>query len=185
MAYASWSVVYGETPSASKWNILGTNDASFNDGTGIGSGAIARTSLATTTRSVSLNGTHTGAASSGTTIIVNTMMFRVPDDYVSGNVLIKGIHRNTVGSGVVVLRLDAYRFRNGTAFVALASVLAVNRTVATTDSVDVTELTISSSDIQANDSIWFSLQRNGSDGADTNTGIEDIDGVWIEYTGRV
>lgn len=35
MAYASWSVVYGETPSASKWNILGTNDASFNDGTGI------------------------------------------------------------------------------------------------------------------------------------------------------
>lgn len=35
MAYASWSVVFGEQPSASKWNILGTNDASFNDGTGI------------------------------------------------------------------------------------------------------------------------------------------------------
>lgn len=35
MAYASWSVVFGEQPTASKWNILGTNDASFNDGTGI------------------------------------------------------------------------------------------------------------------------------------------------------
>lgn len=40
MAYASWSVVFGEQPSAAKWNILGTNDASFNDGTGIGDGVI-------------------------------------------------------------------------------------------------------------------------------------------------
>lgn len=30
MAYASWSVVFGEQPSAAKWNILGTNDATFN-----------------------------------------------------------------------------------------------------------------------------------------------------------
>lgn len=35
MAYTAWSVIYGETPSAAKWNLLGTNDASFNDGTGI------------------------------------------------------------------------------------------------------------------------------------------------------
>lgn len=35
MAYQSWSVVFGEQPSAAKWNILGTNDASFNDGTGV------------------------------------------------------------------------------------------------------------------------------------------------------
>lgn len=34
MAYVAWSVVFGEQPSAAKWNILGTNDASFNDGTG-------------------------------------------------------------------------------------------------------------------------------------------------------
>lgn len=40
MAYQSWSVVFGEQPSAAKWNILGTNDASFNDGTGIADGAI-------------------------------------------------------------------------------------------------------------------------------------------------
>lgn len=34
MAYTSWSVVFGEQPSAAKWNILGTNDAAFNDGSG-------------------------------------------------------------------------------------------------------------------------------------------------------
>jgi hypothetical protein len=47
MAYASWSVVFGEQPSAAKWNILGTNDASFNDGTGIGNAAIKPVHLAT------------------------------------------------------------------------------------------------------------------------------------------
>lgn len=40
MAYTSWSVIYGEQPSAAKWNILGTNDASFNDGTGIDAGVV-------------------------------------------------------------------------------------------------------------------------------------------------
>lgn len=30
MAYASWSVVFGEQPSAAKWNILGSNDAYFD-----------------------------------------------------------------------------------------------------------------------------------------------------------
>jgi hypothetical protein len=29
MSYRAWSVVYGEQPSASKWNILGTNDDHF------------------------------------------------------------------------------------------------------------------------------------------------------------
>ena len=40
MGYVAWSVVFGEQPSASKWNILGQNDASFNDGSGIGDSAI-------------------------------------------------------------------------------------------------------------------------------------------------
>lgn len=45
MAYSSWSVVFGEQPSAAKWNILGSNDASFNDGTGIATGAITATKI--------------------------------------------------------------------------------------------------------------------------------------------
>lgn len=47
MAYASWSVVFGEQPTATKWNILGTNDASFNDGTGIADDKIEPVHLAT------------------------------------------------------------------------------------------------------------------------------------------
>ena len=43
MAYASWSVTFGEQPSAAKWNILGTNDASFNDGTGVANLTIGAT----------------------------------------------------------------------------------------------------------------------------------------------
>jgi len=35
LAYSVWSVIFGETPSSSKWNILGANDASLRDGTGI------------------------------------------------------------------------------------------------------------------------------------------------------
>lgn len=47
MAYTSWSVVFGEQPSAAKWNILGTNDASFNDGSGIADDAITPEKLTT------------------------------------------------------------------------------------------------------------------------------------------
>lgn len=46
MAYSAWSVVAGEQPTAAKWNILGTNDASFNDGTGIAAGAIGTSAIA-------------------------------------------------------------------------------------------------------------------------------------------
>lgn len=46
MAYASWSVIVGEQPTAAKWNILGTNDASFNDGTGFGTRVIPSTAYA-------------------------------------------------------------------------------------------------------------------------------------------
>lgn len=35
MAYTAWSVVFGEQPTAAKWNQLGTNDAGFKDGTNI------------------------------------------------------------------------------------------------------------------------------------------------------
>ncbi len=47
MAYTFWSVVFGEQPSASKWNILGTNDAGFKDGTNIDASAIITAKLAT------------------------------------------------------------------------------------------------------------------------------------------
>lgn len=36
MSYAAWSVIFGEQPSAAKWNILGTNDAYFDSLVGSG-----------------------------------------------------------------------------------------------------------------------------------------------------
>ena len=47
MAYAAWSVIAGEQPTTSKWNILGSNDSSFNDGSGFGSGSVATAAYAT------------------------------------------------------------------------------------------------------------------------------------------
>ena len=46
MGYVAWSVVFGEQPTAAKWNILGENDESFNDGTGIADNAILQRHLA-------------------------------------------------------------------------------------------------------------------------------------------
>ena len=46
MAYTAWSVVYGEQPTAAKWNQLGTNDAGFKDGTNIDNDAIINRHLA-------------------------------------------------------------------------------------------------------------------------------------------
>ncbi len=40
MAYTAWSVVFGEQPTAAKWNQLGANDAGFKDGTNIDDNAI-------------------------------------------------------------------------------------------------------------------------------------------------
>lgn len=47
MSYVAWSVVFGEQPTAAKWNILGDNDASFHDGTGIDDDAILARHLST------------------------------------------------------------------------------------------------------------------------------------------
>lgn len=49
MAYTAWSVVFGEQPTAAKWNQLGTNDAGFKDGTNIDNSAIIARHLAANT----------------------------------------------------------------------------------------------------------------------------------------
>lgn len=66
MAYQSWSVVFGEQPSAAKWNILGTNDASFNDGTGIADATITPDHLATGADAATVATSQTTASTSYT-----------------------------------------------------------------------------------------------------------------------
>lgn len=46
MAYTTWSVVFGEQPTAAKWNQLGANDAGFKDGTNIDNDAILQRHIA-------------------------------------------------------------------------------------------------------------------------------------------
>ena len=186
MAYSAWSVVFGEQPSASKWNILGANDASFNDGSGIASGAISLAKLANATRSRNF-GYSKVAMNDGSTITgIPLCCVKLPEDWVSGtDVLIKCVSRNTVGSGVVKRNLDVYKFRDAAALVALASATNVNRTVASTNVVYSLLYTVAAANLVAGDQIGIILSRVGADGTDTNTGIEDCDSAWIEYTGKV
>lgn len=46
MAYTAWSVVFGEQPTAAKWNQLGENDAGFKNGDNIDDDAIIQRHLA-------------------------------------------------------------------------------------------------------------------------------------------
>ena len=58
MAYAAFSVVFGEQPSAAKWNILGTNDAGFDTYIGDGTNAIQQVQM-----------TNYSAVATGTTVM--------------------------------------------------------------------------------------------------------------------
>jgi hypothetical protein len=49
MAYTAWSVVYGEQPTAAKWNQLGANDAGFKDASNIDALAITGAKIAANT----------------------------------------------------------------------------------------------------------------------------------------
>lgn len=60
MAYTAWSVVFGEQPTAAKWNQLGANDAGFKDGTNIDDGAIILRHMADA--SVDMNAFRNGVA---------------------------------------------------------------------------------------------------------------------------
>lgn len=64
MSYQSWSVVFGEQPSAAKWNILGQNDASFNDGSGIDDGVITPEHMNFGAQTAIVNTTETTTATS-------------------------------------------------------------------------------------------------------------------------
>lgn len=46
MSYTAWSVVFGEQPTAAKWNQLGANDAGFRDGTNFDNGIILNQHIA-------------------------------------------------------------------------------------------------------------------------------------------
>lgn len=67
MSYTAWSVVFGEQPSAAKWNILGTNDAGFKDGTNIDPDVITDAKLTYGKIRTRQGGSATNWATAGTT----------------------------------------------------------------------------------------------------------------------
>lgn len=84
MAYTSWSVVFGEQPSAAKWNILGTNDASFNDGTGIANDAITGAKIASYYVPAQTDDSNTIANTTLNTAIIQTGWVQVEGDNTNG-----------------------------------------------------------------------------------------------------
>jgi hypothetical protein len=120
MAYSSWSVVFGEQPSATKWNILGTNDASFNDGTGIGSATITADKLATGGASASVITSQTTTSTSYTDLATTTDTVTVTiganglalvslSVYCFGNTNAQNVYASFAGSGAnTIAASDAF-----------------------------------------------------------------------------
>lgn len=195
MAYSADTFVADEQPTTAKWNKLWSNDASFNDGTGIADNAILQrhlsdaivglSELAQITKYRNLGYSKTAMNDGSTITGIPLCGVNIPTDWVSGtSVTFKCTSRNTVGSNTVVRRLDSYRFRDSSAITAIDSALNVNRTVSSTNVTYSTLTTIAAGSIAAGDGFAITLSRLGADAGDTNTGIEDCDLCWMEYTGR-
>lgn len=146
---------------------------------------ISRAMLANITNKREYSYLKTAMQAAGTLTGIPLSCVVVPTDWVAGtDIVIKCLSRNTVGSGVVVRRLDVYRYRDAAALATIVSAQNVNRTVSSTNISFSTLYTIDDADIAAGDIFGITLSRLGDDGGDTNTGIEDCDSAWIEYTGK-
>lgn len=129
MAYQSWSVVFGEQPSASKWNILGTNDASFNDGTGIGNNAITTAKIiaeAVTPAKIKMTGAASATTDTNTQTITSTSYANLPTSSVSVTV--------TVGpTGVLLVFFGMQQSTNAAVNIFIAPALSGANTRAALD----------------------------------------------------
>lgn len=157
-------------------------DSKIN-GSYITDSSITPTNILNRTRYGGIGYTKVAMNDGATTNGIPLSGFAVPTDWVSGtDIIIKCTSRNTVGSGVVTRRLDTYRFRDATALGTIDSAKNVNRTVTSSNVVFSTLTTILAANIAAGDKFAIILTRLGADGTDTNTGIEDCDIAWLEYT---
>jgi len=94
MAYTAFSVVFGEQPTAAKWNTLGTNDAHFYAYTGEGTNAVQQYVYS-----------QVGTVSTGTTIIPNDDT--IPQNTEGTQFLTRAI---TPKSASNILRIDINAF---------------------------------------------------------------------------
>lgn len=87
MTYQSWTVVFGEQPAASKWNILGTNDAHFYSFLGDN---LAWQSFTPSWTNITVgNGTNQGYQTQvGKTVILRVKFILGSTSSIGGNVLL-------------------------------------------------------------------------------------------------
>lgn len=125
MAYVAWSVVFGEQPSAAKWNILGTNDAIFNTYIGSGTNAIQQVQY----QQIGTSTTGTGIIPNDDTIPQNTE----GDQYLTKSITplsatnILSIDVRLFGAGTISESLTVALFQDSTAN-ALAAIGAWQQT---------------------------------------------------------
>lgn len=110
----------------------------------------------------------------------NGFFFTVPSDYASGDITIKMLRRGAA-SGTAVMKYNAYRFRDATAFSQWATDVGVNFTPGDTNS-HLLSITLAAANFTIGDGIRVDMQRTGNDASDTMTASVDCDGAWFEYT---
>lgn len=176
MSYASWSVVFGEQPSASKWNILGTNDAFFNTqvGSNFGSG---------TTSTVwweELGRTTLGSA--GDTISVATVAAR---RYL--NILIYGIGPNIT----TALRFNNdsgnnYSRRNNTNGAETTNTSESSGVVASAANVTHDFISVEVINISTQEKLYISETSSpGAAGAATAPNRKEVSGKWANTSSQI
>lgn len=70
MSYNAWSVTFGEQPSIAKWNILGTNDAGFYDGTNLPTSSADKATVATSETTTATTATDLATTGPSVTLTV-------------------------------------------------------------------------------------------------------------------
>lgn len=120
MSYTSWSVVFGEQPSAAKWNQLGSNDASFNNGTGIANISLSTTAIYHPYKFSAYRTAALTSSNTPTKVNLDTELFDTNNNFdsttnyrytvpVSGFYWFTGGCNNTVAGGPIA----TYLYKNG------------------------------------------------------------------------
>lgn len=107
MAYTAWNVVFGEQPTAAKWNQLGQNDAGFRDGTNIDDNAILTRHLnngAVTSQKIDFTPSNVTFSSSGGYSVTGTVRTILGGRFIFGSLAVNGsFNTSEIAVGTITL----------------------------------------------------------------------------------
>jgi hypothetical protein len=162
------------------------------DDVNIEDGSVTAAKLATLTKKAHFSviyfaNTGTGVPNAGWLDAVSfTLHARivVPADYVSGDIAIK-LNRRGAAAGTAKMVLDVSRYRDATALNSIVIGTVIDFTPGDVNTHTAIIYTLSAANFQAGDVIGVAITRDGAHASDTNAATISMDGLWIEYTGRV